>query len=137
MAFDDFAAGPAYPGALPSPAVARTTRFTRWSGFAQYRLRGDLAVKGSVSQLGRIPSLEELFGNRGSVHGNRDAQPEDVFTRDVGFLYQRAPVEAQLSAYRSDADDLLVWIQNSQNSSVAQNVGNARLEGVELSARGA
>jgi len=136
MAFDDFAAGPPYPGALPSPAVARTTRFTRWSGFAQYRLRGDLAVKGSVSQLGRIPSLEELFGNRGAVHGNRDAQPEDVFTRDLGLLYQEGRVEAQLSAYRSDADDLLVWIQNSQNSSVAQNVGNARLEGIELSARG-
>jgi len=137
MAFDDFPAGPAYPGALPSPAVARTTRFTRWTGFAQYQLTSALAVKGSVSQLGRIPTLEELFGNRGAVHGNRDAQPEEVFTRDLGLVVQRGTVEAQLSAYRSDADDLLVWIQNSQNSSVAQNVGNARLEGVELSARGA
>ena len=134
--FDDFPAGPAYPGALPSPAVSRTTRLTRWSAFGQYAITHQLTLKSSVSQLARIPTLEELFGNRGTVHGNRDARPEDVFTRDVGVIATHGALEAQLSAYRSDADDLLVWVQNSQNSSVAQNISAARMEGLELSARG-
>jgi iron complex outermembrane receptor protein len=146
VSFDAFPAGPAYPGALPSPAVERTTRLTRWSAGARYELVQGLALKGSVAQLARIPTLEELFGNRGTVHGNRDAKPERVLTRDAGLIASYAPagggakpraLEAQLSAYRSDADDLLVWIANSANSSVAQNVDAARLEGVELSARAA
>ena len=144
VSFDAFPAGPAYPGALPSPAVDRTTRLTRWSAGARYQLVPGLALKGSVSQLARIPTFEELFGNRGTVRGNRAAQPERVLTRDAGLLASFAPegggakpraLEAQISAYRSDATDLLVWIQNSANTSVAQNIGAARLEGVELSAR--
>ena len=140
--FDAFPAGPAYPGALPSPAVDRTTRLTRWSAGARYELVRGLSLKGSVAQLARIPTLEELFGNRGTVRGNRDARPERVFTRDAGLIASYAlqgggVFEGQLSAYRSDADDLLVWIQTSANSSVAQNVSAARMEGVELSARAA
>ena len=144
VSFDAFPAGPAYPGALPSPAVDRTTRLTRWSAGARYEIVRGLAFKGSVAQLARIPTLEELFGNRGTVHGNRDARPEHVLTRDAGLIAAYAAdgggarpraLEVQLSAYRSDADDLLVWVQTSARSSVAQNVSAARMEGVELSAR--
>ncbi len=155
--FDDFPAGPAYPGALPSPAVSRTTRSTRWSGGVHGDLvrapRASLAVRASVSRLGRLPSLEELFGNRGGVHGNPNAQPEEIATRDIGLVgnWERsagsavsgisgvAPrwLEGQVAVYRSDATDLLVYMQNSSSSSVALNVAAARLEGFELGARAA
>jgi len=151
VTFDAFPAGPAYPGALPSPAAYRTIPFTRWTVAARYELQrskaGSLAFKTSVAQLGRTPTLEELFGNRGGVHGNRDARPERVFTRDAGFVgawglraggvLKPSSLEAQLSAYRSDADDLLVFLQNSAQTSVAQNIAAARLEGLELSVRAA
>jgi iron complex outermembrane receptor protein len=151
LSFDAFPAGPAYPGALPSPAVDRATRLTRWSVGARIELArgaaGSFALKTSLARLARMPTLEELFGNRGGVHGNRDALPERVLTRDAGLVGAWAfasagaarprALEAQLAAYRSDATDLLVFVQNSARSAVAQNVAAARLQGVELSARAA
>ncbi|MGH7726039.1 MAG: TonB-dependent receptor [Candidatus Eiseniibacteriota bacterium] len=159
--FDDFPAGPAYPGALPSPAVSRTTRFTRWSlgargdvvrGAVAGGAEASLALRASVSRLGRVPSLEELFGNRGGVHGNPAARPEEIETRDVGLVgsWERrvsapgsaarwAPrwIEGQAAIYRSDANDLLVYMQNTNSYSVAMNISAARLEGFELGLRAA
>ncbi|MEP7028732.1 MAG: TonB-dependent receptor [Candidatus Eisenbacteria bacterium] len=151
LTFDAFPAGPAYPGALPSPAAHRTTRLTRWTVGARVELAssgaGTLAFKASLARLARTPTLEELFGNRGGVHGNRDARPERVLTRDAGLTGAWAlaagragrprTLEAQVSVYRSDADDLLVFLQNSARTSVAQNVAAARLEGLELATRAA
>ncbi len=151
LTFDAFPAGPAYPGALPSPAADRTIRLTRWTVAAHVELvrgtAGTLALRTSLARLARTPTLEELFGNRGGVHGNRDALPERVLTRDAGLTgawtlaqggaARPRALEAQLSAYRSDADDLLVFIQNSARTSVAQNVAAARLEGIELASRAA
>ncbi len=143
-AFDDFARGPAYPGALPSPALARTTRLVRPTGAVEFALarreNGSLSLRASVARLGRTPSLEELFGNRGSVHGNRGALPERVLTRDAGVVFAWRGdggrwVEGTLSAYRSDASDLLVWQPSGNGSSVATNVSAARLAGFEGAAR--
>ena len=141
---DDFAGGPPYPGALPVPATQRTTNLDRWNA----GLRAGppiLAFKATVARLPRMPTLEELFGNRGGIYGNPRAKPEDILTRDVGLVSMWTPVrprratpswlESQVSAYRSDARDLLLFVQNSQRSSVAQNVGAARLEGLELGLR--
>jgi len=161
LTFDAFAAGPAYPGALPSPTLDRATRRWRWTGAAEFALLhgggGALSVRTSVALLSRTPTLEELFGNRGSVHGNRDARPELVHTRDAGFVGSwrasgtpegagvgagggapgLAPrwLEGTLSAYRSDATDLLVFVPSGNASSVATNISGARLSGLELTAR--
>ena len=141
---DDFGGGPPYPGALPVPATQRTTLLDRWN--AGLRLGPPiLSFKATVARLPRVPTLEELFGNRGGIYGNPKAKPEDILTRDAGLVSMWMPVrprratpswlESQLSAYRSDARDLLLFVQNSQRSSVAQNVSAARLEGLELGLR--
>jgi len=146
--FDAFPAGSPYPGALPRPASSATHRFTRWTvgarGDVWQFASGVLGVRASASNLGRMPTLEELFGSRGGVRGNPDARPEELAVRDAGLVLELAPsaggvkprrAEVQLSAWRTDATDLLVWVQNTAETSVAQNVGAARLEGLELSAR--
>ncbi|MEO6462700.1 MAG: TonB-dependent receptor, partial [Candidatus Eisenbacteria bacterium] len=146
--FDAFPAGPAYPGALPTPASARTTRLTRGTLGARCDvLRGvgrNVSLRGSASWLGRTPTLEEMFGHRGGVHGNPQARPERLSTHDGGIVANlefaargAAPrwLEAQVAAYRTDATDLLVYLQNSAQTSVAQNVAAARLEGLEVAAR--
>jgi outer membrane cobalamin receptor len=145
--FDAFPAAPAYPGVLPSPAVARTHRLTRATAAARLELGRGVAVRASASRLGRTPSLEELFGHRGGVHGNPLARPERVRTQDLGLVVARAfdpaaawePlwIDAQAAAWRSDATDLLVFVQNSAQTSEAQNVDAARLTGTELALRAA
>jgi outer membrane receptor protein involved in Fe transport len=150
LTFDALAAGPAYPGALNSPALDRATRSWRRTGAAEWALahggRGALTARTSAAWLGRTPTLEEMFGNRGSVHGNRDVKPERVATRDIGVIGTWRPgsarfaphtLEGTLSAYRSDATDLLVFVPSGNASSVATNIAAARLSGVELSARAA
>ena len=137
--------------------VILAERFPRYTQLAQnlapifckatcYTLKvGDGTLKSTVARLARMPTLEELFGDRGGIYGNPKAKPEDILTRDVGLVsfwsgrvaYRALPawLESQLSAYRSDARDLLLFVQNSQRSSVAQNVSAARLEGLELGVR--
>lgn len=148
LTFDDFGGGPPYPGALPVPPVGRTVYQTSWTAGTRMNVVPGVALKASFSRLARMPTLEELFGNRGGIYGNPRARPELIDTRDAGVvafwslnpmpsLLRPAWLEVQLSAYGSDATDLLVYIQNSQRSSVAQNISAARLVGAELSARAA
>ena len=141
---DSFPAGPAYPGALPSPAVSRTIVLDRPTVGLHVELFGGLALKGSIARLARAPSLEELFGNRGGVYGNPRALPERIETRDLGLICRRtfdpraglpSAIEVQTSAYRSVARDLLVYMPNSRRSMVAQNISAARLSGFEADAR--
>jgi iron complex outermembrane receptor protein len=98
-----------------------------------------------VSRLARIPTFEELFGNVGGVHGNPRAKTERITTRDLGLVglwtrsgaspgWRPSWIDAQLSAYRSDAVDLLVFVP-AQQFQVAQNISAARLWGVEWSDR--
>ena len=144
---DDFPGGSAYPGALPVASSRRSVWQTSWTGGARVDFVEGLSLKGSVSRLARMPTLEELFGNAGGIYGNPLAKPEQVTTRDIGLvgLWKPNPgsgplrpawVDAQLSTYRSDAVDLLVFLP-SQNFSVARNISAARLSGVELSGRAA
>jgi iron complex outermembrane receptor protein len=143
---DEFPGGPPYPGALPVPPTSRAIYHSSWTAGARVNLTNALAVKASVARLPRMPTLEELFGNRAGIYGNPRVVPERVATHDVGVVWSRAPqsrasafdptwIDGQISAYRSDATDLIVFIQNSQRSSVAQNISAARLSGIELSVR--
>lgn len=143
---DEFPGGPPYPGALPVPPTSRTIYQSSWTAGARVNLTSTLAVKASTASLARMPTLEELFGNRAGIYGNPRVVPEQVATHDAGLVWSRAPrapssaldpiwIDGQISAYRSDATDLIVFIQNSQRSSVAQNIAAARLSGLELSVR--
>ncbi len=146
--FDEFPAGSPYPGALPRPAVSRTNRFTRSTLGGRADLArggfGTLSLRATASRLGRMPTLEELFGHRGGVHGNPDARPEQLATHDAGLVLDLSGdpgggglrhADVQVVAFRTDATDLLIWQQNSAQTSVAQNVSAARIEGVEVAAR--
>ena len=141
---DNFPAGPAYPGAFSSPAVSRTIVLDRPSLGVTLDLLKGLALKSSVAGLARTPTLEELFGNRAGVYGNPKALPEHVTTRDVGIIGRGASsfatwlpmlFEIQGSLYRSDARDLLLYVQNSQRSVVAMNISSARMWGAEWDGR--
>jgi iron complex outermembrane receptor protein len=145
--FDEFPGGPPYPGALPVLGASRTTHLTSWTAGTRWDLGWGFSIKGTVSRLARMPTLEELFGNRGGIYGNPRLKPELVRTHDAGVVLLHrwsassrllpSWLESQLSTYRSDAQDLVIFIQNSQRSSVAQNISAARLDGLEASLRAA
>ena len=137
-AFDSFPAGRPFAGAFPRPATERTTETTRVHGGLLLGLPAGLTVRANASRAARIPTMFELYGNRGTVMGNPDLVPERLDTQDVGVGWSGAPardvrVRLDVSAYRTDAQDLILFIQNSQNTAVARNVSAALLQGVESS----
>lgn len=114
--------------AVPSP------RFT-----ALARIVDDVAIKGSAGYYVRLPTLLELFGNRGLVLGAPDLLPERGPSTDVGFVwapakargrFDRIFVEAALFATRSR--DTIALVSSAGFIARAENVGDTSSHGAEL-----
>ncbi len=85
----------------------------------------------------RIPSFVELFGDRGSVIGNPDLEPETGIHADAGaelVLKDKGPLDSlklTYTFYYMEVDDIIVMIQNSQSTSISQNISKAEIFGHE------
>ncbi len=102
-----------------------------------------LEARGNVSTSFRPPSFTELFGDRGSVIGNPNLDPERGLNWDAGLavtpadLYGIRAVRLEAIYFAADVDDRILFIQNSQRTAVAQNIAHSRDHGVELTAAAA
>ena len=99
-----------------------------------------LVFRASIGKYFRAPEMTELFGDRGVVVGNSDLLPESGFNYETGFAYLPRAVEGRATLtidgalfYRT-AKDLIAFSQNSQRTSIAQNIGEAKIYGAEISA---
>ncbi len=100
----------------------------------------DVALKANVGRAERAPNFTELFGNRGSILGNPDLDPERGVNADLGFVVARERL-GPLRRFRLEAvgfvsvvDDLIVLVQNSQRTAIYRNVDRARTVGTEIAA---
>ncbi len=106
---------------------------------ARYTALPWLWLKTNVGRYGRFPNFSELFGNRGSIVGNPDLEPEKGWNLDFGADAQPASwgpldgLRAETVFFWRDVDDLILLIQNSQRTSVPRNIGSARIWGIEIS----
>jgi len=81
----------------------------------------------------RPPSWVELFGHRGGIDGNPKLLPEDIASADVAVnLRHRGRYSLRLALYFAETDDKIVFVQNSQRTSKAINLGRARVRGLEF-----
>jgi vitamin B12 transporter len=96
-----------------------------------------LRVFANVGRYVRVPTLGEVYGVSGTVHGNPALAPETGFTGDAGlrgqtgrgFVYG-AYVDAFLFARW--ADGLIAYQRTGQGYVTPYNVGSARILGAEL-----
>lgn len=97
------------------------------------------ALSGSVASAVRIPSLTELFGDRGYLLGDSRLKPEHAVAVDGGAVVQGqlADVHGSLEArgFVTTTRDLIRYALTSQFQAVPENVGRAKTAGVELGAR--
>jgi outer membrane cobalamin receptor len=104
-----------------------------------YRLLSFLDLKANVGRFQRVPTLFELFGDRGTTLGNPNLDPESSLNWDVGFVLELRRlgildrVYFEYAYFGSNADDLIVFVQNSQATAQARNIGSAKIRGQELS----
>ncbi|MBN2714787.1 MAG: TonB-dependent receptor [Deltaproteobacteria bacterium] len=96
----------------------------------------------NVGKYLRTPDLFELFGDRGTVVGNPELKAEEGLNADAGIKYtfeantDTAVNTAQIYAgtFGTWSEQLIAFVQNSQNTIRAENVHAARILGLEISA---
>lgn len=95
-----------------------------------------ISLKANTGLYTRPPDLTELFGQSGAIVGNTDLVPERGFSFDVG-AHLVAPSTwfvrgaFDLGYARTQARDLIVMVQNSQQTSRAENLADAYTRTVE------
>ncbi|HXV75759.1 MAG TPA: TonB-dependent receptor [Candidatus Polarisedimenticolaceae bacterium] len=136
---DDFTAGSS--GAV-EPA-ADDVRDSSWSGKVglAWALGPAASIRGSVGRFYRVPSLVELFGDRGSLIANPTLVPESGVTAELGYARGhrsgRLPWSVELVGFARRAKNLIRFVSVSQGTAVARNLADVESYGVEgsLSAR--
>ncbi len=113
---------------IPSPRVS-----------ARAALTADVAVKTSAGYYVRLPTLVELFGNRGTLIGSPDLQAERGSSTDVGIVW--APAKAigtvdrilvEASAFATRSRDTIAFVSSVGYVARAMNIANAQTYGSEL-----
>ncbi len=124
---DEFPPIPPIPGIPPLPTIPRDEADFSPTIAVMYRM-----FEGHLSRLVRQPNWVELFGHRGGVAGNQSLVPERILTADAGIRHGNY----RAMFFATKTDDTIVFLQNSQYTSMAQNIGGSRIFGIELEGRG-
>ena len=100
-------------------------------------VRDNWVLKSTFAQTLRPPDLAELFGDRGGIAGNAALVPEEANQVDGGVRWTPSGANwrgsADLSAFYKQAQNLIVYEQNSQRTMTPRNVGQSRVYGAEFS----
>ena len=117
------------------PARSGRREYTEPRAGARLRLVNGLHLRGGWGRHHRTPSFLELFGDGGSVAGSSDVVAENGTNRDLGvqWMARRRGVAArfEVTAFRNDVENFIVFLPQSQRTFVARNIGAARLRGDE------
>ncbi|HEU0032700.1 MAG TPA: TonB-dependent receptor [Kofleriaceae bacterium] len=118
---------------------------TRWDTVPSPRITGralvtdDLAIKSSAGWYVRLPTLLELFGDRGVILGAPDLLPERGPSVDLGAVWAPAAaigpldrVFVEAAAFATRARDTIALVSYAGFVARAENVGDTRTYGGEL-----
>ena len=112
---------------LPSPRLASLVF-----------LREDVTLKGSGGRYARLPTLLELFGDRGYVLGNPELQPESGFSGDLGVVFAPGSaghgvdrLHAEVAGFALRPRHAIVFAAQNGLVSRARNLEGADIRGLE------
>lgn len=117
---------------VPSPRLA-----------ARALLGDDVALKGSAGYYVRLPTLVELFGNRGFILGAPDLRAERGPNADAGIVWSPAGAVAggwvdrvlvEADAFATRAKDTISFVTTAGYVTRAANLGRTQTYGAELAA---
>jgi vitamin B12 transporter len=101
---------------------------------------GGFSTFAAVGRYVRLPTLGELHGMSVAVRGNPRLESETGTTLDAGARYTQrldgeiAPLWAAVSVYTRKASELVSFVRTAQGYVVPVNVGEARVNGLEVEA---
>ncbi|MDQ3368880.1 MAG: TonB-dependent receptor [Myxococcota bacterium] len=119
----------------------------RWDAVPSPRLTGrvlvtpELAVKASAGWYVRLPTLLELFGNRGTILGSPGLRAERGPSGDAGLVWAPATARGRIdrillegAVFATRARDTIALISSAGFVARAENIGATRSYGAELGA---
>ena len=96
-------------------------------------------MSSSIASGARMPSVLELFGDRGALLPNAELRPEEGRSADAGVLVrlerERGRVLAEARYFHLAIDELIRYAPTSQYTAIAQNVARGEVNGVEAGTR--
>lgn len=137
------------PTAMTSGPQAGAPIAPRWDVVPSPRLSthasisDDVAIKGSAGWYVRLPTLLEVFGNRGYIVGTPDLEPERGPSTDLGVVW--APAKAvraidrilvSANVFANRAHDTIALITYAGLVARAENIGTTQGYGAEVIAAG-
>ncbi|MCC5882333.1 MAG: TonB-dependent receptor [Halomonas sp.] len=96
-----------------------------------YDLDGSHTLRASYGTAFRAPTFNDLYWPNS---GNPELNPETSETVEVGVRGQYQRWYWDLAAYQTDLDDMIAWAPTESGLWAPQNIAEARIRGVELSA---
>ncbi|MBI3449591.1 MAG: TonB-dependent receptor [Acidobacteria bacterium] len=126
------------PGAPAAPAGDLSSTSGRLGGMLILSPRW--SVRGNLGRFYRAPDLIERYGNEGTIAGNPALLPERGINGDIGVTFEGGSagaldrVRLELTAFRTDADNLIQLNPLTSRVLKAFNTGQARITGIETSA---
>ena len=94
-----------------------------------------LILKGNIAGNYLHPSLNDLYWEPG---GNPELQPEKGYSYELGLeystSYSRHSLKTELTAYRSDINNWIVWIPSYKGYWEPRNINSVIAKGIEINA---
>ncbi|MFM8315005.1 MAG: TonB-dependent receptor plug domain-containing protein, partial [Deltaproteobacteria bacterium] len=97
-----------------------------------------LRLESSLGKFYRAPSMMELNGNPFGVSPSRELQPEKADKVSMGIGWEKSFLEGWISGVKMSyayslavSKNLIAYIQNSQNSQIATNIGESLIQSHE------
>ena len=92
------------------------------------KLRDNIVLTGSVNQVYRLPTLNELYWVGA---GNVDLKPESGWKEDVNLKWRKNGFKTEFSVYHILLDDWLIWLPEGSVWK-PKNIRKVRSRGVEI-----
>lgn len=121
-----------------APESSRTEQHLTRKVGAVITLTEAVSIRGNIGKYYRMPAFYELFGDRGAIIGNTALKPEKGLNWDMGMTLQYRGGRIlksflfEYAFFKSQMDDLILFIQNSQRTSIAMNISKALITGHEF-----
>lgn len=104
-----------------------------------YRPSEAYKIFASIGTSFKAPTFNDLYFPNivGTGVGNPSLQPESALNREIGISYVKAAFAATVTGFQNNVSNLIVWsdIGDGSFTYTPSNVGSAKIEGVEFSAR--
>ena len=102
------------------------------------RVLNNFTVQGNYGDITRVPSLYELFGDRGGTLSNPDLKPEHIYRWDVGGRFWSKKKHLAISGslecsyFENTYKDLIQWYANDAGFIHPDNVAGSYVKGTEI-----